>query len=266
MDKITPTNLREMKRRREPISALTCYDAATASLLDEAGVAVALVGDSLGNVKLGYENTLPVSLREMIHYTRAASRGNSKALLVADMPFLSYEISPEEAARNAGLLVKEGGAEAVKLEGGRRSLPAVRAILAANIPVMGHIGLTPQSIHRLGGYRVQGRSPREARELFADARALDRAGVFAIVLELLPRNLARRITRAVSAPTIGIGAGPFCDGQILVVDDLLGLTPGRRPRFVKAYAELRRDSLRAIRQWKNDVRTRRYPDAAHSYD
>jgi 3-methyl-2-oxobutanoate hydroxymethyltransferase len=265
MNKVTPAILKEMKRRNEPIVALTCYDTPTASLLDEAGIDVALVGDSLGNVKLGYKNTLPVTVWEMRHYTQAVKRGNSRALLVSDMPYLSYETDSREAARNAGILIKEGGAEAVKVEGGRRILPAVQTILKANVPVMGHLGLTPQSIHRLGGYRVQGRTKENARELLEDAKALERAGAFAIVLECIPKDLGRRITKAVSIPTIGIGAGRFCDGQILVVDDMLGLSSVPPPKFVKKYASLRAQTLKAVLRYKKDVKTRRYPSVEYSY-
>jgi len=265
MDKVTPVTLEEMKRKGEPIVALTCYDAPTSALLDEAGIDVALVGDSLGNVKLGYENTLPVTVWEMRHYTQAVKRRNSRALLVSDMPYLSYETDPREAARNAGILMKEGGAEAVKVEGGRRILPAIQMILKANVPVMGHLGLTPQSIRRLGGYRVQGRTKENARELIKDAKALEQTGVFAIVLECIPKDLAKRITNTLSIPTIGIGAGRFCDGQILVIDDMLGLSDAPPPKFVKKYASLRTQALKAVLRYRKDVKTRRYPSVEYSY-
>ena len=265
MNKVTPAVLKKMKKDREPIVALTCYDAPTSSLLEEAGIDVALVGDSLGNVKLGYENTLPVTIWEMRHHTRAAKRRNARALLVADMPYLSYETDPRDAAKNAGTLVKEGGADAVKLEGGRPMLPAIRAILAANVPVMGHLGLTPQSLRRFGGYKVQGQEREKARELLSDAKRLERAGVFAVVLECVPRTLARRITRALKVPTIGIGAGPDCDGQILVIDDMLGLSNGPAPKFLKRYASLRSQALDAVLRYKKEVKNRRYPSLEHSY-
>jgi len=264
-NKVTPALLKKMKKSGEPIVALTCYDAPTSSLLEEAGIDVALVGDSLGNVKLGYENTLPVTLWDIRHHTQAAKRRNSRALLVADMPYLSYETDPREAARNAGMLVKEGGAEAVKLEGGQAMLPTIRAILKANVPVMGHLGLTPQSLHRLGGYTVQGRGRQDARRLFEDAKHLERVGVFALVLECIPKELGRRITKALSIPTIGIGAGPSCDGQILVIDDMLGLSTGPAPKFLKRYAALRTLALKAILHYQQDVKKHRYPSIEHSY-
>lgn len=266
MNKVTPSALIEMKKRGELIVALTCYDAPSASLLEEAGIDIALVGDSVGNVRLGYENTLPVRLGDMVHHTKAAKHRNARALLVTDMPYLSYETDPAEAAYNAGILVKEGGAEAVKLEGGRRILPAIQAILAANVPVIGHLGLTPQSVHRLGGYKVQGREPESAEELLHDAQTLEQAGVSAIVLESIPQELAKRVTQSLSIPTIGIGAGPHCDGQILVIDDMLGLSDGRTPKFVKKYADLRADALKAILQYKEDVKGRRFPSDEYSYE
>lgn len=258
--KVTTARLLEMKRQGLRIVALTAYDAPTAALLDEAGVDVVLVGDSVANVKLGYENTLPVTVEEMLHHVKAAKRGNSRALLVADMPYLSYELSPEEAARNAGRLVKEGGAAAVKLEGGGGAVPAVRELQRVHVPVMGHLGLTPQAVHRLGGYRMQGRDPLEAERMVADARALEAAGVFSIVLEFIPAALAREITRAVSVPTIGIGAGPHCDGQVLVSDDMLGWTESP-PSFVKRYAALREQALLAARRFAQEVREGSFPDA-----
>jgi 3-methyl-2-oxobutanoate hydroxymethyltransferase len=267
MEKVTVRTLHEMKARGEKIVALTAYDAPTARLLNEAGVDVLLVGDSVANVKLGYENTLPVTLEEMIHHTRAAKRGNSRAMLVTDMPFLTYEVDPREAVRQVGRLIKAAGAEAVKVEGASPSiLASIRALIAANIPVMGHVGLTPQSIYRLGGYRVQGRLAKEASALKAGARALEKAGVFALVLEAVPARLAAVLTRSLKIPTIGIGAGPRCDGQILVVDDLLGLTPLPRPKFVRAYAELRAVAVRAVGAWREDVRRGRFPGPAESYD
>jgi 3-methyl-2-oxobutanoate hydroxymethyltransferase len=263
--RITPITLGEMKRAKQKITALTAYDAPTARLLNQAGVDVLLVGDSVGNVKLGYSNTLPVTLEEMLHHTRAVSRGNDRALLVADMPFLTYEFDPKDAVRQVGRLIKEGGAAAVKVEGAGTVLPSIRALVAANIPVMGHLGLTPQSVHRLGGYKVQGRDRRTATRFLAEARRLEAAGVFAVVLEAIPRSLAKRLTRLLRVPTIGIGAGPDTDGQILVVDDLLGLTPTPRPRFVRPYAALAAASLRAMRAYADDVRAGRFPGPAESY-
>lgn len=263
--KITLPALIDMKRRREKITALTCYDASMARLLNQVGVEVLLVGDSVGNVKLGYANTLPVTPEEMLIHTQAVRRGNRTSLLVTDMPFLSYEADPRDAVKYAGLMVKKGGAEAVKLEGGDDILPALAALRRAKIPVMGHLGLTPQSVLKLGGYRVQGRSARDGRSLFRQAKALEKAGVGAIVLEAVPRDLAKRITRALHIPTIGIGAGPHCDGQILVLDDMLGLTDGPRPRFVKAYASLRSAAFAAARRYREEVRHGRFPGPAQTY-
>lgn len=263
--KVTTTILSELKQKGEKITCLTAYDAPTAKLLNEAGVDVILVGDSVANVKLGYENTIPVTVDEMLHHVKAVKRGNSRALLVADMPFLSYETDPKEAARNGGRLIKEGGAEAVKLEGGENALPAIRALIKANIPVMGHLGLTPQAVHRLGGYKVQGREREDAKRLLEDAAALEAAGVFAIVLECIPAPLAKAATERVRIPTIGIGAGPECDGQVLVIDDLLGLTPAT-PKFVKRYAELRQESLNAAQRFISEVKEKRFPSQEHSYD
>ena len=263
--KTTTTRLAEMKRRGEPIVALTAYDAPTAALLDGAGVDVLLVGDSVGNVKLGYGNTLPVTVEEMLHHVRAVRWGNSRALLVADMPYLSYELDPADALRNAGRLIKDGGAEAVKLEGGLAVAPVIKELLRVNIPVMGHLGLTPQAVNRLGGYKVQGRDPRDAERLVTDARILEGAGIFALVLECVPADLAAAVTSKVSVPTIGIGAGPGCDGQILVVDDLLGLGASPAPSFVRRYADLRPVMEDAVRRYAADVRSRAFPGKAHSY-
>ena len=264
MEKITVSSLLLKKQAREPLVALTCYDAATARLIDAAGVDVALVGDSLANTRLGYTSTLPVTMEEMIHHTRAASRGITKSLLVADMPFLSYEAAPWQAAQAAGRFIKEAGAVAVKLEGGRRVEASIEAILNANVPVMGHLGLTPQSVNREGGYRVQGKTPKAALTLLGDARRLEKLGVFAIVLEGVPAALGRKISRALRIPTIGIGAGAGCDGQILVLDDLLGISD-TVPKFVAKYANLRPTMASAVRRFAGDVRGRKFPDDAHSY-
>jgi 3-methyl-2-oxobutanoate hydroxymethyltransferase len=265
IEKVTTRSLARMKKAREPIVALTAYDAPMARLVNRAGADVILVGDSVGNVKLGYANTLPVTLEEMLHHTRAVRRGNTRALLVADMPFLTYEFDPADAVRQVGRLVKEGGAEAVKVEGAGSILPSLRALVRANIPVMGHLGLTPQSVHRLGGYRVQGRDRASAERLLADARRLEREGVFALVLEAVPGPLARRITRVLRIPTIGIGAGPGTDGQILVVDDLLGMTEKPPPRFVRRYARLWGTTLAAVNRFGEDVRAARFPGPAETY-
>jgi 3-methyl-2-oxobutanoate hydroxymethyltransferase len=265
MDKVTTATLQELKRKGHKIAALTAYDAPTARSLSEGGVHIVLVGDSVGNVKLGYENTLPVTLAEMLHHVKAVKRGCSGPLLVADMPYLSYELGSPEAARNAGALVKEGGAEAVKVEGGLEIAGAIKEILRVNVPVMGHLGLTPQAVHRLGGYRVQGRRPQEAEKMVTDARVLEGAGVFAIVLECVPSELAAEITRKVSVPTIGIGAGPHCDGQVLVTDDMLGLSAGPTPRFVRRYAELGAAGLKAVRAYVRDVSEGAFPGPEHAY-
>lgn len=263
--KITTATLREMKSAGSPITALTAYDAPSARLLDEAGIDLVLVGDSVGNVKLGYENTLPVTVDEILHHVRAVRRGLTRAMLVADMPYLSYELDAKEALRNAGRLVKDGGAEAVKVEGGIEVASVVKELLRVHVPVMGHLGLTPQAVHRLGGYRVQGRRPQEAEKIVTDARILEGAGVFAIVLECVPEDLAAEVTRKVSVPTIGIGAGKACDGQILVLDDMLGLGAGPSPKFVRRYADLRPTMLEAVRRYAGDVRGGRFPGPDHSY-
>jgi 3-methyl-2-oxobutanoate hydroxymethyltransferase len=263
--KVTVLSLQEMKRAREKIVALTSYDFTTTRLLNEAGADIVLVGDSLGMVKLGLASTLPVTVEDMAYHTKIVARGNSRSLLVTDMPYLSYQASAEEAIRNAGRMLKEG-AEAVKVEGGSEIVPIVRALRRSGIPVMGHIGMTPQSVNLFGGYKVQGRKRPQQKKLLTDARALEKAGVFAIVLECIPSGLGRRISRAVQVPTLGIGAGPDCDGQILVVDDLLGLTEPPSPRFVKRYADLRRVIRRAAANYAREVRDGIFPDKAHSYE
>ncbi len=264
--KITVPCVRKMKSRGEKIAVLTAYDYPTARLLDKAGVDVLLVGDSLGMVVLGYENTLPVTLQEMIHHTAAVARAKPSALVVADMPFMSFQVSPAETVRNAGRLVKEGGAEAVKIEGGTRVVPMVEAIIRAGIPVMGHVGLTPQSVHQMGGYRVQGRGPDAGAEVIEDARALEIAGCFSMVLEGIPPELAVRITQAVGIPTIGIGAGPGCDGQVLVIHDLLGLVEEFRPKFVKRYDEAGSRIRDAVQRYVAEVRSGEFPGPEHCYE
>ncbi len=253
-----------MKRDGEKIVALTCYDYRMAQILNEAGVDLLLVGDSLGMVKLGYPSTLPVTVEDMEYHTRIVARGNSRALLVTDMPYLSYHASKEEAVRNCGRMLK-AGAEAVKIEGGEEMLPALRALQAAKIPVVGHLGMTPQSVHVFGGYRVQGKEKIHRQRLLRDAMVLERAGVCAIVLECVPVELAKQISAKISIPTIGIGAGVSCDGQILVIDDLLGLTAPPLPRFVKTYASLGVTIGQAVRRFGRDVRRNEYPDLPHSY-
>ena len=263
--KITTISLLDKKLRREPITALTAYDYATARLVDEAGIDVILVGDSLAQVVLGYDNTLAVSMEEMLHHTRAARRGIKRALLVADMPFASYHLGADEALRNASRFVKEAGAEAVKIEGGEKRSDIVRRIIDAEIPVMGHIGLTPQSVHAMGGYKVQGKTLTAIEQLMRDAVALDRAGVFAMVLEGIPREVAAMITAEVHTPTIGIGAGPECDGQILVIHDMLGLNFGTTAKFVRQYADVGAVMRGAVESYKNDVVAGGYPNDEESY-
>lgn len=244
---------------------ITAYDAPSARVADRAGADIILVGDSVANVVLGYETTLEVTMDEMLHHTAAVARTRPRALLVGDMPWLSYHVSVEETVRNAGRFMREGGAEAVKLEGGRKRLPMIEAVLAAEIPVMGHIGLTPQSVHTMGGYRVQGRDLAAARDLIDDARALAGAGVFALVLEGVPDTLAGIITERVPVPTIGIGAGPACDGQVLVFHDLLGLHDGHLPRFVRRYATLADDAVEAVERFFEDVQKGNFPSDDEAY-
>ncbi len=262
--KVSVRTIREMKERGERIVSVTAYDYPTARLTDEAGVDLILVGDSLGMVVLGYESTIPVTMAEMSHHVRAVVRAQPRALVVADLPFLSFQASPADAVRNSGRLVKRG-AEAVKLEGGRRVLPQVEAILAADIPVLGHLGLTPQSVHQFGGYRVQARGREAADALLADAVALERAGCFSIVLEGIPSELGAEVSKALKIPTIGIGAGLQCDGQVLVLHDLIGLSFGKPARFVRRYADVAGTIRTAVSAFRDDVRSGRYPTAAESY-
>jgi 3-methyl-2-oxobutanoate hydroxymethyltransferase len=260
---ITVRDLRAFKQRGERFVMLTAYDYPTARILDEAGVPVILVGDSVGNNVLGYDTTIPVTMEDMLHHCRAVARGAKDAMVVGDMPFMSFHTTLEEGVRNAGRFLKVGGAHAVKLE--RPAIDMAAAIVERGIPVMGHIGLGPQSVHAMGGYRVQGRDEEGARRLLDEAQALDKAGVFSLVLEGIPADLAERITEAVSAPTIGIGAGSGCDGQVLVIHDLLGLGFGTYPKFAKPYANLRTTITEAVQAFQEDVRAGRFPDEAHSY-
>jgi 3-methyl-2-oxobutanoate hydroxymethyltransferase len=250
---------------KQKITCLTAYDYPTARLLDEAGVDVLLVGDSLGMAVLGYDSTLPVTVDDILYHTRAVRRGTRRALLVADMPFGSFHVSAEETIRNAVRLVKEGGAEAVKVEGGERRIELIAKLVEAEIPVMGHIGLTPQSLHALGGFHVQGKTAEAARQVERDARAVEAAGAFSVVLESMPRDLAARITAKLRIPTIGIGAGPDCDGQILVFHDLAGLTIGHKPKFVRQFANLSAEVSRAVTEYCRDVREGLFPSDAESY-
>jgi 3-methyl-2-oxobutanoate hydroxymethyltransferase len=249
----------------QKITCLTAYDYPTARLLDEAGVDILLVGDSLGMVVLGHESTLPVTIEDMLHHTRAVRRGTHRALLVADMPYGSYHAELAESVHNAVRFVKEAGAEAVKVEGGERRLELIARLTEAEIPVMGHVGLTPQSVNALGGYRVQGKTPNAAEHLIRDARAVEAAGAFAVVLEAVPRELAAQITRDLRIPTIGIGAGPDCDGQVLVIHDLLGLTFNQTPKFARQYANVGEVISKAVRAYCEDVRSSGFPSDAESY-
>jgi 3-methyl-2-oxobutanoate hydroxymethyltransferase len=266
MEKITTAVLREMKERKEKIVMLTAYDYPTAKMEDEAGIDAILVGDSLGNVILGYRDTLSVTMDEMVHHTKAVARGTKHALVIADMPFLSYQASTEDAIRNAGRLIKEGRAEAVKLEGGRSVVNKVDAIIGAGIPVMGHLGMTPQSIHQFGGYKVRGKNEAAARSIIEDSKVLEKAGVFGIVLECMPWQLAKIITKKVDVPTIGIGAGPYCDGQVLVTHDLLGLSGEFSPKFVKKYAQLGGVIMNALADFKGEVKSGKFPSSEHYYE
>ena len=264
--KVTIPQLRQMKQTGKKITMLTAYDYPTALLLDKAGIDLLLVGDSVGNVVLGYDSTVPVTMDEMVHHTKAVRRGTQYAFLTADMPFLSFHITPEQTIANAGRLVKEAGAEAVKIEGASSAvLRMIEAVIAAGIPVMGHVGLTPQTATSLGGYKVQGKTPDEARQLIAGARQLEKVGCFVIVLECVPEVLAQEITRAVKVPTIGIGAGVHCDGQVLVTHDMLGLQQRFAPKFVKRYAELGTAIRKAAQVFIAEVQEKKFPDASHSY-
>jgi 3-methyl-2-oxobutanoate hydroxymethyltransferase len=265
MGKMTTLQLRAMKRKGEKIAMMTAYDFAFARIVDDAGIDIILVGDSLGNVVQGLATTLPVTMDEMIYHTTLVARGTTDAMVVGDMPFMSFQVSPGDALRNAGRFLKEGGAEAVKLEGGEAAAETIARITSAGIPVMGHIGLTPQSIHQFGGYRVQGKKEKAAERLIGDARAVQDAGAFSIVLECVPGDLAKTITEELKIPTIGIGAGVHCDGQVLVLHDLLGLTKEGGPKFVKRYAELGSAAREALELFIREVRERRFPDDDHSY-
>jgi 3-methyl-2-oxobutanoate hydroxymethyltransferase len=260
---VTVTDLRAWKDAGRRFAMLTAYDHPTARILDEAGIPVLLVGDSVANNILGYATTLPVTMEEMLHHTRAVTRGASNAMVVGDLPFMSYQTSLEEGLRNAGRFLKEGGAQAVKLEGPRLEL--VDALTSRGIPVMAHLGLTPQSVHAMGGYRVQGRTEETARRMLDDASSLEKAGAFALVLEGIPADLGREVTEGLHIPTIGIGAGPHCDGQVLVITDLLGLGPGPYPKFVKPYADLRTVIGEAVQAFARDVEAGTFPDEEHSY-
>ena len=265
MSNVTTRTLLEMKQKGERIVALTCYDSLFARLLDASGIDILLVGDSLNQVLAGASSTLSATLEQMIYHTTIVRRGTERAMVICDMPFLTYQISPDEALRNCGRAMKESGCQAVKIEGGQPMAATVRRLVDVGIPVMGHIGLTPQSVHALGGYRVQGKDDATADRLRADAKALEDAGAFAVVLELVPAPLASQITKALTIPTIGIGAGPACDGQVLVLHDMLGLNEQFSAKFVKKYAALAEDVREAARLFAAEVREGRYPGPEHSF-
>ena len=263
---ITVRDVRAFKERGEKFAMLTAYDWYSARLLDEAGIPLILVGDTLSMVMLGHETTLPVTMDDMIHHTSAVTRGAKEALVVGDMPFMSYQASLDDGLRNAGRFLKEAGADAVKLEGGDRVVELVARITESGIPVMGHVGLTPQSVHQMSGYRVQGRGDEAAHRLIADAKALEQAGAFAVVLEAVPRAVAEEVTQSLEIPTIGIGAGPQCDGQVLVWHDFLGINDGRTAKFVKRYAELAEEIRGAARTFAREVADGSYPGPEHTYE
>ncbi len=265
LNKITISAIREMKKKGEKIAMLTAYDYSTAFIMDQAGIDIVLIGDSLGNVVLGYDSTLPVTMEDIIHHTKPVVRAVKRAMVISDMPFMSYQASIEGGMINAGRLVKEGGAHAVKLEGGREVAELTHRLVSAGIPVMAHIGLTPQSVHQLGGYKVQGKDNAQARRLVEDAKVLDEAGAFAIVLECVPALLGREITESVQMATIGIGGGVHCDGQVLVVNDMLGMFERFTPKFVKKYANLAKQSGDAFKQYITEVKKGAFPGKEHSF-
>lgn len=264
-DKVTVPGITAMKEQGKKITMLTAYDTPFARILDQAGVDILLVGDSVGSVVAGYPNTLPVTIDEMVYHTRAVVKGTERSLVVIDMPFMSYQISIEEAKRNAGRMIKESGAEAVKLEGGVNVKETIEAIVAIDIPVMGHIGLTPQSVHQMGGFKVQGKVEEQKQKVMEDAVAVEEAGAFSVVLECIPTELAQEITEQLSIPTIGIGAGVHCDGQVLVIHDLLGLLGEFRPKFVKSYVDLRTVISQAVEEFMQEVRKGAFPTDKHSF-
>ncbi|MHA1371514.1 MAG: 3-methyl-2-oxobutanoate hydroxymethyltransferase [Promethearchaeota archaeon] len=266
LSRMTPRKLIEKKQRGEKLVTITSYDYSFAKIVDQSGIDLILVGDSLSMVMLGYENTLSVTMDEMIHHTKAVSRAVKNALIVGDMPFLSYKISREDAVRNAGRFIQEGGAQAVKVEGGTEIIPTIRAMIDADIPVCGHIGLTPQAIYKFGGFLVQGKTVAAAKKLILDAKNLQDAGVFAIVLESIPWQVAKIITEKVDVPTIGIGAGPYCDGQILVIHDMLGIFTEFKPKFLKYFANIGAEIRKALADYKNEVETGKYPTIEHAYE
>lgn len=265
MAKVTTATLKDKKINGKKITMLTSYDYSLAGMVDAAGIDMILVGDSLGNVVLGYENTLSVTMEDMLHHTKAVVRATKNAMVVADMPFLSYHISIPEAVRNAGRFIQEAGAQSVKLEGGVERVDTIKAILDAQIPVVGHIGLTPQSVNQFGGFKVQGKDMETAKKLIRDAKALDEAGACSVVLECVPSALARMISEEVSIPTIGIGAGPYCDGQVLVINDMLGMFTGHIPKFVKKFANLQPLIMEALEQYRQEVMDGSFPAEEHGF-
>ncbi len=265
LNKVTTATIRDMKKRGEKITMITAYDYPTAAVVDEAGIDLILVGDSLGMVVLGYDSTLPVTMDVMIHHTKAVTRAVSRALVIGDMPFMSYQASVDEAVRNAGRFLQEAGAQAVKLEGGREVAEVTRRIAAAGIPVMAHLGLTPQSVHQLGGYKVQGKGNEAANRILEDAKILQEAGAFSIVLECIPTELGRVISETLSIPTIGIGGGIHCDGQVLVIHDLLGMFERFTPKFVKKYANINAQMKEAVGKYIEEVREGQFPGPEHSF-
>jgi len=266
MKKITISTLREMKEKGEKISMLTAYDYPTARMVDETGIEVILVGDSLGMVVLGYDSTLPVTMEDMLHHTKAVMRGVKNSLVVADMPFMSYQVSKEEALHNAGRFVQEAGAPTVKLEGGREMSQTISFIVQAGIPVMGHLGLTPQMVNQFGGFKAQGKNSAAAKRLLEDAKILEEAGAYAIVLEAIPTSLGKIISQEISIPTIGIGAGVDCDGQVLVSNDMLGLYEKFTPSFVKQYSKLHQAIKQSLQSYHEEVKKGLFPAQEHSFD
>ena len=263
--KITTATIRDMKKKGEKISVLTAYDYPTALIVDEAGVDIILVGDSLGMVVLGYDSTLPVTMDDMIHHTKAVARAVKHAMVIGDMPFMSYQISAEDALYNAGRFIQEADAQGVKLEGGREVAEIARRITTAGIPVMAHLGLTPQSVHQLGGFKVQGKEELSAKRILEDAKILEDAGAFSIVLECIPASLAKAVSESLTIPTIGIGAGLDCDGQVLVLHDMLGMFEKFTPKFVKTYAKLNEQMADAVKQYIDDVKKGIFPEKKHSF-
>ncbi len=265
-DRLSILDLKKMKKEKKPITMITAYDFPTAEIVDEAGIDTILVGDSLGMVVLGYPDTLSVTLGDMIHHAKAVIRGSKRALVIIDMPFLTYQVTPEDALRNAGKAIQESGAQAVKVEGGLEILEAVKKITSAGIPVVGHLGLTPQSAGQLGGFKVQGKDPEVAKKMYEDARALEKAGIFMLVLECVPQQLAKYISDNLNIPVVGIGAGIDCDGQVLVYHDIIGLFSGKRPKFVKQYIDAREFMQNGVKEYIQEIREKTFPDETHAFN